>query len=65
MAVKRGGQFGGGRQEWAWQLSADNCTEGSEGSAQNNAPSSTPSGNEVRSSLESDYSITGMQTEDQ
>ncbi|WP_080931906.1 AAA family ATPase [Xanthomonas albilineans] len=47
VAVKRGGHFGGSRQEWTWQLPADNCTEGSEGSAQNNAPPSTPSGDEA------------------
>ncbi|CBA16128.1 AAA family ATPase [Xanthomonas albilineans] len=47
VAVKRGGHFGGGRQEWLWQLPADNCTEGSEGSGQNDAPPSTSSGDGV------------------
>lgn len=53
VAVKRGGNFGGGKQEWVWQLPAEDgasAAEGVEGGAQNRPPSSIPSGDEPPSS---------------
>lgn len=49
VAVKRGGNFGNGKQEWAWRLPAEGvapAAEDAEGIAQNNATSSTSSGGE-------------------
>lgn len=49
VAVKRGGNFGNGKQEWVWRLPAEGvapAAEDAEGIAQNNATSSTPSGDD-------------------